>query len=310
MTHYDVLEVSPRASAEVIRAAYKSLMQRYHPDKNPATSDMAKTASLIVQAYEVVGDPGKRAAYDLELDAMPRMDVSAYGPAAGAGRASRAATYGALKAAPYRRTWLAWVIIICVIAAGAAILLQSRKHPATSKTVPEQQAAVQSQAGGKPAPSAADSATPDATRSAASPAPPVENPVERDAPTVALLSIPLRIEIAAYDSASVPHTLQIPEISVRVDAPDALRWARKIETQRGDILRQLLERLGDLDYLQLLKPDGELYLKRAIAGIVADVVDYRDPPPPPSQPPPLPGAIVPPPPRPFVVFLPQSYSVR
>ncbi|WP_413500648.1 J domain-containing protein [Psychrobacter maritimus] len=33
-THYDTLMVSRNASPEVIRAAFKSLSQKYHPDKN------------------------------------------------------------------------------------------------------------------------------------------------------------------------------------------------------------------------------------------------------------------------------------
>ena len=67
MNHYDVLEVSHKASAEVIRAAYKSLMQRYHPDKNSGLVDKARDTARITQAYEVLSDEGKRAAYDLEL---------------------------------------------------------------------------------------------------------------------------------------------------------------------------------------------------------------------------------------------------
>ena len=43
-SHYDILEVSHTASPEVIRAAYRSLMQRYHPDKNPGRN--ARHASM------------------------------------------------------------------------------------------------------------------------------------------------------------------------------------------------------------------------------------------------------------------------
>lgn len=67
MNYYELLEVSPNASAAVIRAAYKSLMQRYHPDKNSGNPAAAERASLVVQAYEVLSDSNKRSAYDLEL---------------------------------------------------------------------------------------------------------------------------------------------------------------------------------------------------------------------------------------------------
>jgi curved DNA-binding protein CbpA len=67
MNHYEMLEVSANASQEVIRAAYRSLMQRYHPDRNPGNTETAQRALLVNQAYEVLSDANKRAAYDLEL---------------------------------------------------------------------------------------------------------------------------------------------------------------------------------------------------------------------------------------------------
>lgn len=64
-THYDVLEVSRSASDAVIRAAYKSLMQRYHPDRSDNDTDRVL---LIREAYDVLSDAEKRAAYDHDLD--------------------------------------------------------------------------------------------------------------------------------------------------------------------------------------------------------------------------------------------------
>lgn len=66
-TYYEALEVSPNASQAVIRAAYKSLIQRYHPDKNLGNPEMEERTVLIGQAFEVLSDPVKRKAYDLEL---------------------------------------------------------------------------------------------------------------------------------------------------------------------------------------------------------------------------------------------------
>lgn len=66
-TYYDILEVSPNASHAVIKAAYKSLMQRYHPDKNSGDPAMGKLTILISQAFDVLSDPEKRKAYDLGL---------------------------------------------------------------------------------------------------------------------------------------------------------------------------------------------------------------------------------------------------
>lgn len=66
LSHYDVLEVSPRASAPTIRAAYKSLMQRHHPDRLPS-ADAQHQAQRINAAYEVLSDPELRRRYDASL---------------------------------------------------------------------------------------------------------------------------------------------------------------------------------------------------------------------------------------------------
>ena len=69
-SHYDILEVSHTASPEVIRAAYRSLMQRYHPDKNPGDKQAAERAVLVAQAYETLSDAERRAAYDQSLNEL------------------------------------------------------------------------------------------------------------------------------------------------------------------------------------------------------------------------------------------------
>lgn len=61
---YEVLEVSPNASAAVIRAAYRCLVQMYHPDKNSGDSAAEARLYLINQAYTVLADPLQRAHYD------------------------------------------------------------------------------------------------------------------------------------------------------------------------------------------------------------------------------------------------------
>lgn len=63
-TLYDVLQVSQNADPETIKAAYKSLVQRYPPDKQPDSLDAEKTIKIINRAYEVLSDPVKRAGYD------------------------------------------------------------------------------------------------------------------------------------------------------------------------------------------------------------------------------------------------------
>lgn len=65
-THYETLEVSPEASAEVIRAAYRSLSAKYHPDKDDSP-DASQRLQQVQVAYSVLSDPRNRAEYDKSL---------------------------------------------------------------------------------------------------------------------------------------------------------------------------------------------------------------------------------------------------
>ncbi len=64
--YYDVLQVSHGASPEVIRAAYRALMEKHHPDKNPESRRhiAEEIARLLNEAYEVLSNPVKRREYD------------------------------------------------------------------------------------------------------------------------------------------------------------------------------------------------------------------------------------------------------
>jgi curved DNA-binding protein CbpA len=63
--YYVILGVLPDAEDVVIKAAYKALVQRYHPDrfKGNAQEAQRKTAELN-EAYEILSNPQKRAEYD------------------------------------------------------------------------------------------------------------------------------------------------------------------------------------------------------------------------------------------------------
>ena len=63
---YRVLQVDPLAEQEVVDAAFRRLARKYHPDVNPAP-EAAQLMAQIVAAYELLGDPGRRAAYDRSL---------------------------------------------------------------------------------------------------------------------------------------------------------------------------------------------------------------------------------------------------
>ena len=62
-THYEVLDVSQRATEFEIKAAFRKLALKFHPDKG---GDPEKFKALAA-AYDVLSDPLKRRAYDAEL---------------------------------------------------------------------------------------------------------------------------------------------------------------------------------------------------------------------------------------------------
>ncbi len=64
-THYDNLKVARNAPPEVIRAAYKSLSQKFHPDLSPGDTEAARIMAIINASYEVLSDPQKRQNHDL-----------------------------------------------------------------------------------------------------------------------------------------------------------------------------------------------------------------------------------------------------
>jgi curved DNA-binding protein CbpA len=79
-THYDTLEVSRTASPQVIRAAYRSLMQTYHPDKHQDHPEALARAQHMSLAYQVLSDEKQRAAYDAQLASVAAPPASDEGP--------------------------------------------------------------------------------------------------------------------------------------------------------------------------------------------------------------------------------------
>jgi molecular chaperone DnaJ len=61
---YAVLEIARTASDDEIKTAYRKLAMRYHPDRNNGSADAEEKFKQITEAYDVLRDPNKRAAYD------------------------------------------------------------------------------------------------------------------------------------------------------------------------------------------------------------------------------------------------------
>ena len=62
--YYKTLSVSPDASAEEIKKAYRKLAMETHPDRNPGDVRAEVRFIKINEAYCVISDPGKRSQYD------------------------------------------------------------------------------------------------------------------------------------------------------------------------------------------------------------------------------------------------------
>lgn len=61
---YEVLEVSREASEQELKASYRRLAMQYHPDRNPNNPEAEERFKACSEAYQVLSDPDKRAAYD------------------------------------------------------------------------------------------------------------------------------------------------------------------------------------------------------------------------------------------------------
>ena len=75
-THYDNLKVARHASTEVIRAAYRTLLRKYHPDRNPGDSEAARIMRIINSSYAVLADPIKRNKHDTWIAAQEQTHPS------------------------------------------------------------------------------------------------------------------------------------------------------------------------------------------------------------------------------------------
>ena len=76
-TLYEILEVSEKASPEVIEKAYKVLVKRYHPDlqKEEDKKNAEVMMKKINEAYEVLQDAQKRMEYDNNLEEKRKEEI-------------------------------------------------------------------------------------------------------------------------------------------------------------------------------------------------------------------------------------------
>ena len=128
-THYDNLKVARDAPPEVIRAAYRTLSQKFHPDRNPGNSEAARIMSIINRAYEVLSSPDMRRQHDawIRREVHARLEASpmrrtrpiarplSFSPRPG----SVAYEVGAFVAHVFRN-WMWYAIVFLIVWAGGS----------------------------------------------------------------------------------------------------------------------------------------------------------------------------------------------
>ncbi len=287
MNYYELLEISPKASQEVIRAAYKSLMQRYHPDKNPGNIEAARRAALIVQAYGVLSDITQRNAYDLQLKDTPAQKP--FTPSSGRNylaKSSGVAYRNQQAAEKNKYTWYAWGLIGVILVSGSIILLVSNKNQLQAEQDLRAKAEILQSSQKK------DAAVFQKLDS-------IEKKINQQEADLAgkitpIFSTPLTIilkvpeKLSAEDKIMQPqreHLLSIPRLLVKAGPLEPERFIRRIEDKKESINLELANQLAYAKYEELIKPDGEKYLKNLILHALREVTEAKQfGPPPPSGP--------------------------
>ena len=62
--YYETLECQKGATVEILKSSYRKLAMKFHPDKNPGDATAEVKFKEISEAYEILKDDQKRAAYD------------------------------------------------------------------------------------------------------------------------------------------------------------------------------------------------------------------------------------------------------
>jgi curved DNA-binding protein CbpA len=246
MNYYETLEISPNASQDVLKAAYKSLMQRYHPDKNPGNFEAAAHSVLVAQAYEVLSDSGKRAAYDLEL----KRQMESVNNMRDRTRNVRASVpLQTTERKPRRFLWL--LISLLALATYFVWLTSGNKQPSRVEI--------------READSLPGTEQQDVQQGKTS-----ENlPVLRER-TIPVFLKDISVGLEGVDKSAAPllddakPVLIIQTIGIVVGAFDSAKFSSFAEDNKAYISQKLSARLASARYDLLLKNNGEHYLKQLI----------------------------------------------
>ncbi len=77
LNYYHILEIDYNATQEDVKLAYRKLAKQYHPDVNAGNADKAEMFKQVSEAYKVLSDLDRKAAYDLRLLLGIHEDITA-----------------------------------------------------------------------------------------------------------------------------------------------------------------------------------------------------------------------------------------
>ena len=319
MNYYETLEVSQNASQEVIKAAYRSLMQRYHPDRNPGNAEAAERALLVGRAYEMLSDPDKRVAYDIEL----KQQIS--GHSINIHDKSRDILSRQAKAGKDSESyWYLWPLIALIIFAGWFILSLSKKEQSPESELKE----IRQSFAGNQLTKKQMQAKMNRIDQIFREHPEIleresrERDKEVSARTIPIFIANLTVNLRDPDRSSLGsaekskdasgkspedagHVLSIPVLGATVGTFDSEKFMLHLEKNNEYISQKLAEKLVNARYEELVKTEGGLYLKKIILDSVGEITGtnrYEDYPSPNSNAPARYGVVD--------VLLPESFSVH
>lgn len=251
MNHYERLEVSPNASEAVLKAAYKSLMQRYHPDRNPGDPKAAEHSLSVIQAYEVLSNPARRAAYDIELNRqLADLDEIR--------SRTRFSPVPAVRSDTEREShWYIWLIFGSILLVIWLIWQPFEKV----KNSGSELKGIGSVLGGNQPP-----LQPGQRRES------IADLAERTIPVyIEELNVNLLAESGETPMAGPPHVLTIHSLGIVVGASDAEEFISFLKNNKEFIIQRLVEKLASARYEMLVKHNGDQYLKRFILGSIGEI---------------------------------------
>ncbi len=289
MNHYDTLEVSRLASPEVIRAAYRSLMQRFHPDRNPGDPAAATRAAHVAVAYEVLSDPQKRASYDasLQVASLPEMPRTPHGAGVAGPRPPHARTAPAARGSGRPVTSRRWgfeagLWSLAVVATVAGIFLSrslmTRTDPAAElaaiRLTIESDATAEAEKRRLYARKLAIlERNPELVRRASA-----ERSEDMAARTFPLLASPLVVRLSPLPLRPGPAVeLTLPAASLLVGSFDAPNLLAHMARHRERLVQDVAARLAREDPDRLSRPDAEGRLKRIVAEAITASLEIGEP---------------------------------